>query len=410
MRITKVMKNIASLGAMQVINYLLPIVLMPFLVVSIGIENVGLIATFTAIAAYMQLIIDYGFNLSATREISKKGYDNDVASVVTSAVLNIKLVLSLTFLVISYLSFYFIDTLNVHTDIFMLTIGIMIFQSFFPVWHFQSAEKMQYITVCNSLPKIIAAAMVFYFVKSPDDTWKVQACFFGGSLVSFIFALVILKRNFDFRYGLSLADSILQLKIGYSIFIARFASGLYKNFNILVLGFFAGTSAVGVYSIAERILRSAQMVQNVLGDSLYPSLAKKITGDPGFFKETAKKYKWLVILVYMICAIIIFILSDFIGTLIGKTSANDVSECLKIMSLAFLFGGLNYICAILGMTTCGYAKEFSICVIATGIFNIFCATALTFLYSFYGASIALVLSELFLLCCVLFFSKKTGIL
>ncbi|WP_142764117.1 oligosaccharide flippase family protein, partial [Klebsiella pneumoniae] len=81
----------------------------------------------------------------------------------------------------------------------------------------------------------------------------------------------------------SFKDINKQLKDGYSIFVARIASGLYKNFNVLILGFFAGTAAVGAYSIAERILRSAQMVQNVIGDTLYPSFAKGFTGDPGFF-------------------------------------------------------------------------------------------------------------------------------
>lgn len=407
---TKIIKNIASLGTMQVVNYLLPILLMPFLVVSIGIDNVGLIAAFTAIATYMQLVIDYGFNLSATKEISKNGYDNNRASIVTSAVLNIKIIFSFLFLIISFLFFNLSGYHHEYMKIFMLTIGVMMFQSYFPVWHFQSAEKMQYITICNSIPKIIAALMIFYFVKSPDDTWKVQACFFVGAVASFLFSMIILKKYFDFRYQISLTCLRLQLSLGYSIFIARFSSGLYKNFNVLILGFLAGTSAVGVYSIAERILRSAQMLQNVIGDSLYPSFAKNSTNDPNFFKKTADRYKWSIIAIYFISAVIIYMLSDFIGAVIGKTSASDVSYCLKIMSVAFFFGGLNYICAILGLTTCGYAKEFSLCVIATGIFNVFCATIFSYFYSFYGASIALVLSEVFLFFCVFLISKKIGVL
>jgi PST family polysaccharide transporter len=65
---------------------------------------------------------------------------------------------------------------------FFLTIGIAIFQSLFPVWHFQAAERMQFITVCNSIPKLIAAGFIFVFVKTPDDVWKVQACFLQEQL------------------------------------------------------------------------------------------------------------------------------------------------------------------------------------------------------------------------------------
>ncbi|HBY1200325.1 TPA: flippase, partial [Klebsiella pneumoniae] len=48
----KTLKNLASLGFMQIINYALPIILMPYLIIKIGISNVGLIATITAITAY----------------------------------------------------------------------------------------------------------------------------------------------------------------------------------------------------------------------------------------------------------------------------------------------------------------------------------------------------------------------
>jgi PST family polysaccharide transporter len=180
---------------------------------------------------------------------------------------------------------------------------------------------------------------------------------------------------------------------------------IIQNFNILAVGFFAGTAAVGVYSIAEKILRSAQMVQNVIGDALYPSFAKGFVGDPAFFKKTATTYKWHIIIIYTVASVALFMLSNFIGQVIGRTSAEEVTACLKIMSAAFLFGGLNYVCAILGMTTCGYSKQFSWCVIATGLFNILCATSLSYLYSYYGASLALTLSELFLLCRCFLFKK-----
>ena len=83
-----VVKNFASLGLMQAINYLLPIILTPYLVVTIGISNVGIIATMTAFAAYFQLLIDYGFNLTATREIARNSSDNEYLSRITSALID----------------------------------------------------------------------------------------------------------------------------------------------------------------------------------------------------------------------------------------------------------------------------------------------------------------------------------
>ncbi|XCN85982.1 oligosaccharide flippase family protein [Klebsiella pneumoniae] len=56
----KFVRNFASLGTMQVINYIVPILLTPFLVMKIGIANVGITATSMAVATYIQLFIDYG--------------------------------------------------------------------------------------------------------------------------------------------------------------------------------------------------------------------------------------------------------------------------------------------------------------------------------------------------------------
>lgn len=395
---------------MQAINYALPILLMPFLVLKIGIYNVGVIATLTAITSYMQLIIDYGFNLSATRDIAKNGYTNPYASLISSSVFLIKITISFLFFISSLVVISFIPSIADYRLPFLLTLGIVVFQSLFPSWHFQAAERMHFITACNSLPKLVAAGMVFVFVKSPEDVWKVQACFLSGAVVSFFAAMIVLKTKFDFKLTFSVEGCVAQLKDGYSIFLARVASGLYKNFNVLILGFFAGAAAVGAYSIAERILRSAQMVQNVVGDTLYPSFAKGFTSDKSFFKRTARKYRWHIVISYSLASLMIFALSGTIGELIGRSSSTEVAACLRIMSAAFLFGGLNYTCAILGLTSCGYAKQFSVCVFATGIFNVICATTLSYFYSYYGTSATLALSEIFLLCFVLFYSKRTGIL
>lgn len=101
----KTLKNLASLGFMQIINYALPIILMPYLIIKIGISNVGLIATITAITAYIQLFIDYGFNLSATRDIAKNGYDDYKASIISSSVFAIKSMISVFFLFSSIVVF-----------------------------------------------------------------------------------------------------------------------------------------------------------------------------------------------------------------------------------------------------------------------------------------------------------------
>ena len=65
-----VMTNVASLSMLQTITYLLPVIILPYLFRVIGPEKFGLIAFAQAFVQYFMILTDYGFNVSATKEIS----------------------------------------------------------------------------------------------------------------------------------------------------------------------------------------------------------------------------------------------------------------------------------------------------------------------------------------------------
>ncbi|CUS87083.1 Polysaccharide biosynthesis protein [Candidatus Kryptonium thompsonii] len=64
------LKNIFSLSILQFANYVLPLITIPYVVRVIGPDKFGLISFAQAFATYFLLVVNYGFDLSATREIS----------------------------------------------------------------------------------------------------------------------------------------------------------------------------------------------------------------------------------------------------------------------------------------------------------------------------------------------------
>ncbi|MBC8045017.1 MAG: oligosaccharide flippase family protein, partial [Rhizobacter sp.] len=63
-------ENTVSLFFLQAANYLFPILVIPLMVRALGIEKFGLLSFSQAFLHYFIVLIEYGFNLTASRQIS----------------------------------------------------------------------------------------------------------------------------------------------------------------------------------------------------------------------------------------------------------------------------------------------------------------------------------------------------
>lgn len=394
----RLLSNFISLSILQGANYLLPLITFPYLVRVLGVEKFGLLAFAGATIVYFNILTDYGFNLTATKEVSIHRNDKNKLNEIFSSVMIIKsILLIISFLLLLILVFSLEKFKNEYL-IFLLTFGSVIGQVLFPQWFFQGMERMKYITFLNILAKVIFTIAIFIFIHQQSDYWKVPLINSLGFIIAGIVALYMIFKDFKIQFSSQKLDTLKYYLVdGWHLFLSTFAGNFYRNFNTLVLGFLTNDLYVGYYSIAERIVKIIQTLQSIAGNTLFPFFSKRISQNKNYFFELTKKYLKIITGIYSLLTILIFLLSPIIIHIIQGKYQNETILDLRIMSLVILIGGLNYYFGVLGLITMGYKKEFSKAIIITGISNIILSSILVYFLKDVGASLSLILSEMILL-------------
>src|SRR5579859_7455136 len=87
--------NLVVLYSAHFCNYVLPLVTVPYVIRVLGPRNWGLVAFAQAFANYVSLLIEYGFGLSAVRQVARHRDQPAELATVVSGVLGARTLLTL---------------------------------------------------------------------------------------------------------------------------------------------------------------------------------------------------------------------------------------------------------------------------------------------------------------------------
>ena len=153
----RVLHNVTSLSWLQLVTYLFPIIILPYLFRVIGPEKFGLISFAQAFVQYFMILTDYGFSVSATKEISLCLEDKVKVCNVISAVMTIKTILAFFSLLVMGMVVYFVPRFKDDWMVYALSFGVVVGNSLFPAWFFQGSENMKYTAKLNIVGEFIYA-------------------------------------------------------------------------------------------------------------------------------------------------------------------------------------------------------------------------------------------------------------
>lgn len=265
-------ENAATLYLLHAVSCILPLILVPYLTRVLGPGGWGLVAFAQAFAQLTQLIVEYGFQLSATRELAQNRDSSTIRGQLLGEVTAAKLLLLLIALTVILVVYRWIPNLQSRPVLVWSAMIWMAGQAFSMAWYYQGVEDLRPALIAEISAGLISLSMILSFVNNPADAWKALACqglaLLLCSLLAWCWAarqvpLVIPRRS----------ELLARLRSGRHLFSYRSALALYSVGNPFLLGLFAPVSAVGYFAGAEKIVRALIALIYPVAQALYPRVS-----------------------------------------------------------------------------------------------------------------------------------------
>lgn len=395
--------NFLSLATLQGLNYILPLLTLPYLVHVLGADKFGLLAFATAIISYFIVLTDYGFNFTATREVALYKNDSEKLNEIFSSVMIIKIfLLVISFIFLLFLILFF-GKFNSDPLLYLLTFGTVLGQILFPVWFFQGVEKMKYITIITIASKFFFTLAIFICVKKTSDYYLVPLLTSLGAIFAGLYSLYLLRKEFNIRFKKQKINVITSyLKGGSHMFFTSALSNLLTSSGTIILSFVSTNAMVGYYSASEKLFRAFVGLFTPITQALYPISCNKMAR-----KNIANQYiKKISLIIGGLAFFVGLFTAIFSKQIFGIMYGQDFqvySYILAVMMIWLFFGVINNIIGIQYLTAKREDKFYTYSFIIAGVVTVLLNIMLIPQIMINGILISMISGEILLTLCMSWF-------
>lgn len=401
------LKNIISMVSLKGLEYLLALILLPYLVRVLGAEKYGSIIFMQSVVQYFVICTDYGFNMITPRKIAITSAKNEQANIFSSTII-CKSILCIVCISL-FLLLYNLTNLLAFIDIklFFAVFFNVIGNVIFPIWFFQGIEKMVYITIFNIAARIITVMVIFYCVSSPADYVFAALWQSMGSVISGAIALIYLFVKYNHLFIWPRYKTIKHNFIeGWDIFISTVAINAYTATNVVILRFFTNDIIVGYYGAANKIIESIKGLLNPVSLAVFPYVSKKVQDNKikglKFLNRLLKGYVLFGILMFVVLS---FFAKDIVLLLLGNKYLESII-LLKVMSVVPLLVAISNVFGTHTLLAFGYTKVYSKILICCACISVVSISVLANLFAGVGAAVTVSLTELYVVIFMYFVLNK----
>lgn len=392
---TTLRSNVVALLLLQVANFALPLVTLPYLTRVLGLENFGMMVLVQAVMQYFSLLTGWGFSLSVTRKVSALRADNNAVDEIFSAAWAAQWLLMGCAGILLVILVCFLPAVNQHTSLYAWGFAAVFGSVLFPVWLFQGLEKMKAVAFVQVLGRVIILPAYFFLVQGPEDAVVAVALNGSAAVLTGLFSIYWIRRHQIVRWRWPSFQGVWsELREGALVFSSNIAISLYTRLTPIALSTISGPSAVGVFDLANKICSAGTAILSPLSQALFPRMSYLFENDRPHAVNLLRKSGLILVISAAIGGVVMFFCADLIVTIFGGAAFKESATLLRCLSpLPLIIVGSN-ICGVQVMLPLKRSRAFSYIYAGVGVLSLLLMIPLIIWNGAVGAALSTLITEL----------------
>jgi polysaccharide transporter, PST family len=404
----KLWENLTSLYGVHSINYLVPLITLPYLARVLGPAEWGALAFADAYGRIVGMVVEYGFGLSATRDVARFRNEAAERSRCLASVFGGQFLLATAALFLTAVLATTLPVFIAHRLLLPSAFLLAITQGASPMWYFIALERLRLMGSLWVLGRIAGGVGLFLFVHSTRDGPRALLIQATAPALSLAVGLILAYRDTPFTWP-SMRLGWRALKSGGSVFAFRAGTAFNAAMNVVLLGFVAPPLAVAWFAGAEKIARAAVMGTAPIPLAFYPRINHQLATDrPGATKTVRLSIRILLVAGASIGIVLFLAAPLLVMILLGSGFAQTV-PVLRVFALLPPCVALSSALGSQWMLTLRLDRQLNRIILSSCAFSILCSLLSGRLYGAIGVAASVVLAELLVIALILAVLRRRGL-
>jgi PST family polysaccharide transporter len=392
-----VYRNFTYLFINQFFNLIVPLLVFPFLLKTLGLELFGLYSFAYSATLFCFMFCDYGFNFSGSKYIAINKLDIQKRDTAFSAIVTLKGLIAIVISILWIVFVFYYPIFKNNLNFGLLFLGMILGNAINLQWFFQGIEKLGWYSTINSVIKLASNIAILVLVKSAADINLIpliySSAFILTGLITYVIAIYSEKISF-------ISSSIITfkqfLKEGFDYFITISTTSLVFNGTIIILSFFEKSILIiGAFAALDRIIKILVSIYVPYSTAMYPRNMANFKIGYAEGRKSVIKYGTFALIFSIVTVVIICLFSDEIVFFLNPKLV-IYSNWLKLFSFWFFFIVFNNLLGYHFLNGLNKSAIFRNINIVYTLITVALMVVGGYLFSFKGVIVSVLLGEVLL--------------